>query len=778
MAPDIAQAVRRVTFALLAIAAVAVEIAAMDTRPVLHSVARAAVWIGIAAVMAGRMPIPAQPRQRPPGWVTLIVLALTLAPLAIEPLRRSYGSEGYPLELQMVMGLRNAGLAFAACSGWLLCLRLACVTSLFLMLFAAAMTNHPASFVLLGLYTAVGGVWLMLVYWSSLQRVFATPQYEVAIAVASDRLRLPSVSLIAILIVCASTVAVLALGPRHVGIWLGELLPTSGGTGEVDPWARYGVGDGPEEVAGDNAQAAGMVETDTMIEDNKNALIDAVSDMFGMPHKPPKHQEKMVAGGLTNVIQNHGELPENQRPSRDFDTSRQGRPPGRKPSSRLARGLFEVEGRTPLHIRQVVYTRYDANRQEWLEARKPTTSHLEAEDGDWMRLGHLREANWYAEDDRHRIKTAAMTTNLVPTPALLTRFRIKKVDRPQYYEWEYEGVVALAGRRKTPPGIVITTICRTLEPSRLAAEAFPSPGFNPHLEDVPPIIRNEIAPLAQLWAGDYPRGWPQIAAILHQLRTDYTLDPDIGTPADHPCPVLWFLMESRRGPDYLFASAATFLLRTLGYPTRLCLGYYVSPEAYDRETAHTPVRASDLHFWPEVQLRDGQWLVVEPTPGYETLAARQPLTERIVQFLRALAAWAYRNEVALTVVLGAICLTVLYRRQLWDRVLLWRWRLFPAASWQEQVRRAVRLLERRARWARRPRPVGLTVRAWLRHYSSVFEGCDRLARLVERASYAPRDVPPGVDSPQAVCAALLSCFTYNALRKFPPPPAPARAPQP
>jgi len=210
---------------------------------------------------------------------------------------------------------------------------------------------------------------------------------------------------------------------------LGELMPTSGGTGETDPFARYGVGDGPEEMAGDNAQSAGMVETDRMIEDNKNSLIDAVSDMYGPPHKAPKEREKMVAAGWKDVIQFEGKLPDNRRPSRDFDTSRKGPKGNKKLSSQGARGLFEVEGRTPLHIRVVGYERYDADDKRWIEARTPSARMLEPEGGDWMRLNNMNpSADWYADTERHKLKTADMRSNLVPTPTLLTRFRISKVD--------------------------------------------------------------------------------------------------------------------------------------------------------------------------------------------------------------------------------------------------------------------------------------------------------------------------------------------------------------
>ena len=61
-------------------------------------------------------------------------------------------------------------------------------------------------------------------------------------------------------------------------------MPTSGGTGDYDPFARYGVGDGPEETAGDNAQAAGMVETDKMIEDNLSwAPYTQLANLTGRP---------------------------------------------------------------------------------------------------------------------------------------------------------------------------------------------------------------------------------------------------------------------------------------------------------------------------------------------------------------------------------------------------------------------------------------------------------------------------------------------------------------
>ena len=734
-------ALRRVMFVMLALAAVAVEVAAVDTRPVWASLGLAAGWVTAAAVLAVLLPTPADPRAKLPVGVYLLLAAAAAAPFVAEPLRRRWTDDGYPLEIQMVTSFRALGLALGACAGWVLCLRLAGVASLFLVLFSAAMTNHPAVLVALGLYTAAGSVWLMLAYWTALRAAPTATALEAAVEVAARRERLPWVSLFVTLGLVGVVVGLIAVGPARATRTLGEWLPTSGGTGDTDPFARYGVGDGPEETAGDDARAAGMVETDKMIEDSKNALIDAVSDMYGAPHKP-KDQERTVAAGLVQVTEYHGRLPDNRRPSRDFDTGRKGPKGERKPLlSRAARALFEVEGRTPLHVRVVAYETYDAAPARWAEARQPAGRQIDPDGGDWMKPGLLRGAGWYAADERHRLKTAAMTTNLVPTPVLTARWRIARVDKPEYYEWDYDGVLALGGRKRTPPGVVVTTDCRTLDPARLPESAFEPAAVPPVLVDVPAALRPELTRLAREWAAGRPRGWPQVAAVLARLRADYAHDPAAAAPADHPAPVLWFLVESRRGPDYLFATAAALLLRSLDYPARACLGYYAAPAAYDRESGHTPVTAADLHTWAEVRLTDGHWLPVEATPGYEVLGANLPLAERVEALLRAAAGWAGRHPVELAALLAVLVAGWVRRRALLDALAVRVWAWSPGRTWPDGVHRAVAVLQRRGRWAGRPRSPRQTAAAWLRGVAAGDPDLARLARVTEWAAYAP-DVPP------------------------------------
>jgi hypothetical protein len=765
MGASVDRLARIATFVLMAFAYLACEIASFpdgNMRP--FGVAFGGGLFALSILGSFLIPFPRPGQTRPPRkWAIGFALALAL-PLVMEPALRAWTENGFPLELQLVNGLRILGLSLCAASAWAVCRRTAGVVAMFLALFASAMGDQPQIPYVLVPFALVGGVWLILTY--------RAEQSNAADAVADGlvsrvRMRLPYREAIVFGTLAAVSLGVAVAGPKRILFTLGEWMPTSGGTGKTDPFARFGNGDGPEEVAGENAKAAGMVETDKMIEDNNNSLIDAVSDMYGPPHRPNKDHERMVAAGLMQVIENHGKLADNRRPSRDFETSRKGPKSDKTPDSQKARGILEVEGRTPLHIRVVAYERYHADEHRWEEAKKPGSRLLDAEDGDWMRPTNHRDTDWYANDDRHRIKVANLAENLVPTPSHLSRFRINKVDKADYYEWDYDGVLALYGRKRTPPGVVVTTDCRTLDPARLPAAAFAT-GKLDSFRDVPDSIRAEITRLGREWAGDRPCGWSQIDTVLSRLRTDYRIDPSASAPSDHPAPVLWFLTESRRGPDYLFATAAALILRSLDYPARVCLGYYASPEAYDSETGHTPVKKTDLHLWPEVLLADNHWLVVEPTPGFGTLPRLKPWRERLLEALTSAIAWVTRNGFVVVPTFALLLWGVVKRRRLADAIHTALHALAPGRTWREQSLRTMKLLDRRSRLAGRPRPSAATLSGWVEQLRESGE-LRELVKLTEWAAYAPNLAPPLPESAVAtVCRSALRAWPLYRFQRTTP----------
>jgi transglutaminase-like putative cysteine protease len=740
------------TLLLLAVAYATCEVASyLDGQPRIFGVVFGLAVFAFALVLA-LFVRPRHPDAPPSRRLSLALGAALVLPLALEPILRNVTGDGFPLEMQLVNGLRILGLLLAGLGAWRACRRLASVVALFLALFASAMGDQPAIPYLLVAFALTGGLWLILEHQSNESTSHAALVGELDGRVP---LRLPYREGIVFGVLVLAALGIALAGPNQVRLTLGEWLPTSGGTGDTDPFARHGVGDGPEETAGDDARAAGMVESNKMIEDNKNSLIDAVNDMFGAPHKPPKDQERMVAAGQVDVIEFHGRLPENRRPSRDFDTGRTGPKGMKRPESQSARGLFEVEGRTPLHVRLVAYGDYDAAAHRWIEGRQPMSRMLEPDGGDWMRLTNFRDAGWYAADERHRLKVADLKSNLVPTPALTTRVRIHRVDRPDYYAWDYEGVLSIAGRTRTPPGVVVSTDSRTLDPARLGEEDFPP--RDPRAGELPRNLSEPIGDLARAWAGGHPRGWPQISSIVETLRANHLLDSKASAPPDGTAPVAWFLFESKRGPDYLFATSACLMLRSLGYSSRVCLGYYAAPEAYDAETGHTPVTVRDLHVWPEVLLRDGHWLVIEPTPGYGMLPPARSWADWLDERFTAAMNFTSRNAIPLGLSVFTVGLLAVYRRRVLDRIHTWLWIASPGRTWQAAVLRAARLIDRRARLAGQPRPATQTLRDWSRRIPD--PAFDEFVRLVEHAVYAP-DLPPPMppDAALDVCRrAVRSC---------------------
>lgn len=759
MARDSDTGTRPLTVLLLALAGVAVEIASDDHRPWHRSVGIALAWLAPAMILTWRLG-PAGATVRPPRWVGVVVACSAAVPFGWDAALRSWLNDGLALELQMVQALRNMGYVLAACACWHGCARLACVVSLFLMLFASVMTEHRAVQLVLVLYSLTGGAWLLLTYWFGLQHSFKGTQHTTLIDLPSPQTRWPwgrSV-LFGSLLVGASTLVV--VGPKQVTHKLGEWLPTSGGTGATDLFARSGLGDGPEEVAGDNPLVAGMVDSQKMIEDNERSLIDVVSDMYGPPHKPKKDQERMVAGGLAEVIQNHGKIPENRRPSRDFATGRQGPTERKKVSGQGARGVLEVAGRTPLHIRLIAYDTYDGATAQWQDAPRPSVLGLDAHEQQWMHVRKLdMPHDWYDASESHQLKVADLKRNIVPTPPLLERFRINRVDRADYYNLLYDGVFEFAGRRTVPPGVIVHCDSRTIAVERLPETAFmPANTITERLPAVTPLTDDQrawLTPLAHAWTAELPRGGAQVAALINHLQSHFTLDRTASAPVDHPDPIRWFLTESQRGPDYLFASAAVLLLRALDYPTRLCLGYYAAPEAYDSETEHTPVRADDLHFWPEVRLRDSQWIVLEPTPGYASLTPRLPWLTRVQRALQAGGQWATQHALALSIAVLLVLAVWWFRQRLIDAVATRWWYCTPGRHWRVQVQRVVQLIERRACRHKRSRPVGQTFVAWLPTLSPDATW-RQFADLATAAAYSPVDFTPPNTDVLALCRRVLA----------------------
>ncbi|GAA1059661.1 transglutaminase family protein [Agromyces bracchium] len=79
------------------------------------------------------------------------------------------------------------------------------------------------------------------------------------------------------------------------------------------------------------------------------------------------------------------------------------------------------------------------------------------------------------------------------------------------------------------------------------------------------------------------------------------------------------------GDGEQYAVAAAMLARSIGFPTRVVVGYL--PAADDREgvpSGDVVFRSADLQAWIEVQVEDGAWIAIDPNPEVRPIPERQP----------------------------------------------------------------------------------------------------------------------------------------------------------
>ncbi|MBI3407339.1 MAG: transglutaminase domain-containing protein [Planctomycetes bacterium] len=736
---------RHVTLALLLLASSATEIAAVETRPLPISVGLAALWVGLAALGARFAPTPARTRRLPYLALLFVVIVLSAAPFLVEPLRRSWFGVGYPLELQLVFALRNLGLGFVVFASWPSCVRLAGVASLFLMLFSVTIAAHPVVRIFLGIYCALGSIWLMLVYWTGLRRYFVASDATVKLEIQGGPERWPWLATCVVVGAVAAILALVAVGPERVARIAWEWLPTSGGTGAFDPYARGGVNDGDDETKGNDPRSTGMTQTDMFLESPLPSLYDVINDLYGEPFKPKERAPALPLDIRSKANESQKPPADNLRPNREFPTTRKSPSAPREPGDRKARALFEVQGRTPLHVRVVAFDTFDG--VSWREAPVNMTSCLFIAEpvGHWIQLRDTRPDAIFAATEAHQFKITGSNGALLPTPPHLARFRVGRVDKTEFFCWGQDRIILMA-RRETPTGIVVETESQLVDANLLICAGFSVPREGILFAGLPNNLNPKIAALAQEWADPYPRGWPQIAAIQERLRADLVLDWTARVPDDCGDPLGHFLFDSGRGPDYQFATAAAVLLRSLGYTTRLVSGFYVAPENYDPQSRHTPVVHEDLHFWAEVRLPSGDWLIVEPTPGYDVLQPGPSIFARVWESILDCLVWASGHAIELTLGLVAVGSLLWWRREFLEAAARTFLRVFPGPNWQACVRRVLWLLEWRGGWAGRPRRSCQTFPAWIRGALAMSiapnSEIDQLLLMADWAAYANDLAPP------------------------------------
>lgn len=149
---------------------------------------------------------------------------------------------------------------------------------------------------------------------------------------------------------------------------------------------------------------------------------------------------------------------------------------------------------------------------------------------------------------------------------------------------------------------------------RQAGQQYPDWVISQYLQ-VPVSLPGRVAELADSIVGraQAQNVYDRAMAIEDYLRT-YPVDYEVGDAPPGSDSVDYFLFDSRRGYFDYHASAMVVMLRTLGVPARLAVGFVADESDLNQDSGAYVLRDRNSYAWAEVYFPKYGWLPLNPTP--------------------------------------------------------------------------------------------------------------------------------------------------------------------
>jgi transglutaminase-like putative cysteine protease len=149
-------------------------------------------------------------------------------------------------------------------------------------------------------------------------------------------------------------------------------------------------------------------------------------------------------------------------------------------------------------------------------------------------------------------------------------------------------------------------------PEELDRVEFLAPQAYGEWTELPADLDPRIGQIAERWTADATSDYRKVLAIQQHFHGGgfvYTTDVE---PADDPDALLEFLTQTRAGFCQHYASAMAVMVRALGLPARIPVGYRSGTQ---KEDGSYLVQTDDAHVWVEVLFPGYGWLPFEPEHG-------------------------------------------------------------------------------------------------------------------------------------------------------------------
>ena len=150
----------------------------------------------------------------------------------------------------------------------------------------------------------------------------------------------------------------------------------------------------------------------------------------------------------------------------------------------------------------------------------------------------------------------------------------------------------------------------TIDQLQASGEIYPFWVTERYLQ-LPDDLPQSITILAEEITKDFETPYDKAQAITQYLRDEIQYEKSIGNPPAGADPLEWFLFDLKKGFCNYYATAEVIMLRSVGVPARLTVGFAEGELQEDNKTYL--VRKDDSHAWPEVYFPALGWIEFEPT---------------------------------------------------------------------------------------------------------------------------------------------------------------------
>lgn len=158
--------------------------------------------------------------------------------------------------------------------------------------------------------------------------------------------------------------------------------------------------------------------------------------------------------------------------------------------------------------------------------------------------------------------------------------------------------------------VVASSSTATPADLREAGTAYPDWVLDRYLS-LPETITPRTVALTETVTAASASPYDRARAIEQYLRSTIVYDETVDEPPEDADIVDYLLFERQRGYCEYSASAMTVMLRSIGIPARVAVGYY--PGDYDQAQAGYLYLQNNAHAWTEVFFPGYGWIPFEPT---------------------------------------------------------------------------------------------------------------------------------------------------------------------